>query len=295
MGLRIRTNVSSLNAQRKLAETTLRLSANIEKLSGGHRINRASDDAAGLGVSENLRAKIRSMTQAKRNANDGVSLIQVAEAGMNEVSNILIRLRELSIQAASDTIGNRERSFANKEYMQLVEEIDRIGNVTEFNGIKLLRGGNDEGSIEKLTLHVGAGDGFKPNHDTIDIDLSKLKILSNETFGIEGEEGIGPVDPNDQEFSRDSVTPKLKTLDDALNLVNSMRSELGAKQSRLNSTINNLAIATENMSASKSRIRDVDFASETASYTQNRILQQGGASILSQANSLPELVIGLIR
>lgn len=296
MGLRIRTNVSALNAQRKLAETTKRINANIEKLSGGHRINKAADDAAGLGVSENLRAQIRSMNQAKRNANDGVSMIQVAEAGMNEVSNILVRLRELSTQAASDTIGNTERSFANKEYVQLVEEIDRIGNVTEFNGMKLLRGGNEDGSLEKLTLHVGPGDGASPNHDTIELDLAKFKILSAETFGLGTEEGIGPSNPDEVDgFSRDQAASKLGTLDRALHMINGMRSELGAKQSRLDSTISNLAIAQENMSASKSRIKDVDFAAETADYTQNRILQQGGVSILSQANSLPELAVSLLR
>ena len=295
MGLRIRTNISSLNAQRKLSETTQKLSTNMEKLAGGHRINKAADDAAGMGVSENLRAKLRSMAQAKRNASDGVSLIQVAEAGMNEVSNILIRLRELSTQAASDTIGNRERSFANKEYMELVEEIDRIGNVTEFNGIRLLRGGNEEGSLEKLTLHVGRGDGSKPNHDTIDLNLGSLKIMSEETFGITPENGIGPTDIHDDSFGRESAAEKLNVLDNALNLVNNMRAELGAKQSRLNSTINNLSIAEENMSASRSRIRDVDFASETAKYTQNRILQQGGASVLSQANAMPELALTLLR
>ena len=294
MGLRIRTNVSSLNAQRKLSESTDKLGVNMEKLSGGFRINKAADDAAGLAVSENMRAKIRSMTQAKRNANDGVSMIQVAEAGMNEVSNILIRLRELSIQAASDTIGNRERSFANKEYMQLIEEIDRIGSVTEFNGIRLLQGGNSEGTLESLTVHVGVGDGLVENKDTINLDLSNI-IIKAKNFGINTEDGIGPVDPNDESFHRDQVAPKLKVLDDALNRVNGMRAELGAKQNRLNSTINNLAIAHENVSASKSRIKDLDFAAETAEYTQNKILQQGGVSVLSQASALPELVLGLLR
>lgn len=295
MGLRIRTNVSSLNAQRALSETTQKMSGNMERLSGGFRINKAADDAAGLGISESLRAKLRSMAQAKRNASDGVSLIQVAEAGMNEVSNILIRLRELSTQAASDTIGDRERSFTNKEYMELVREIDRIGNVTEFNGIRLLRGGNDEGTLEKLTLHIGQGDGSRPNHDTIDLNLGKLKIIGEDTFGISHENGIGPDELNGDSFGREAAAEKLNVLDNALNMVNNMRAELGAKQNRLNSTISNLSIAEENMSASRSRIRDVDFASETAKYTQNRILQQGGASVLSQANAMPELALSLLR
>ena len=296
MGLRIRTNISALTAQRHLAEASGALEVNMEKLSSGYRINRAADDAAGLAISENMKAKTRSMTQAKRNASDGVSLIQVAEGGMNEVSNILIRLRELSTQAASDTIGNRERAFTNLEYVQLVDEIERIGNITEFNGVMLLRGGNEAGDQENLTLHIGAGDGSVRNTDTIELNLQKIKILAQETLGLETGSAIGPVDPNDGEpFDRSMAAAKLTILDDALSTVNSIRAELGAKQSRLNSTINNLNIAHENLSASNSRIRDVDFASETASYTQNRILQQGGTSILSQANSLPELALTLIR
>lgn len=294
MGLRIRTNVASLNAQRNMQKSTDELQGNMEKLSSGFRINKASDDAAGLGVSENMRAKMRSMTQAKRNANDGVSLIQVAEGGINEVSNILIRLRELSIQSASDTLGNKERSFANKEYEQLVSEIDRIGSVTEFNGIKLLKGGDDEGGVERLSIHVGAGDGAQPNTDVIELDLDHLKSMSVEGLGLDTEQGIGPNEVG-EEFSRESSVEKLQILDQALDKVNGMRAALGAKQSRLNSTISNLSIAHENVSASKSRIKDVDFATETAAYTQNRIIQQGGASILSQANSMPELALSLLR
>lgn len=294
MGLRIRTNAASIGARTRLEETTNRVNSNMEKLASGFRINRAADDAAGLGVSEGLRAKLRSMGQAKRNANDGVSMIQVAEGSMNEVSNILVRLRELSTQAASDTIGNRERSFANREYVELVQEIDRIGNVTEFNGIKLLRGGNDEGSLQNLTIHVDAGDGSVPNTDTIELDLTKMMIRAQEELGLEAGSAIGPIEP-EGEFSREIAAEKLKVIDKALHRVNSMRADLGAKQSRLQSTISNLSIAHENVSATNSRIKDVDFAEETASFTQNRILQQGGLSVLSQANSLPELAINLLR
>lgn len=295
MGLRIRTNVASLNAQRRLAESTQRSADNMEKLASGHRINKAADDAAGLGISENMKAKIRSVAQAKRNANDGVSLIQVAEGSMNEVSNILVRLRELSTQAASDTIGARERSFANKEYMELVDEIERIGNVTEFNGILLLRGGSPEGDLEKLTVHIGAGDGALPNTDTIELDLTKMMVRTSEDLGLDIENGIGPVDPDNTDFDRTAAAEKLQVLDKAMNRINTMRSDLGAKQSRLFSTISNLSIAHENLTASNSRIRDVDFASETAEFTQNNILQQGGVSILSHANTLPELALNLLR
>lgn len=295
MGLRIRTNVSAQTAQRQLGETTSRLNKNVEKLSGGFRINRASDDAAGLGVSESMRAQLRSLNQAKRNASDGVSLIQVAEAGMNEVATILIRLRELSVQAASDTIGSKERSLANQEYIQLVEEIDRIGNVTEFNSLPLLKGNSPDGRMDQpLSFHVGPGDGSVANRDTVELDLAKFVIDSKEAFGLDKDVGIGPKDPTEP-FDREQATEKLTILDLALNHINGMRSELGAKQSRLTSTINNLSISEENISASRSRIRDVDFAAETASYTQNKILQQGGVSILANANAMPELVMGLIR
>jgi flagellin len=266
----------------------------MERLASGFRINKAADDAAGLGISEGLRAKIRSMGQAKRNASDGVSMIQVAEGSMNEISNILIRLRELSTQAASDTIGNKERAFANKEYVELVEEIDRIGNITEFNGIKLLKGGNDEGSMTNLSIHVDVGDGSQPNRDTIELDLSKMVVGAKDAFGLDVGSAIGPVESG-EDFQRETAAQKLTVIDQALHKVNSMRADLGAKQSRLQSTISNLSVAHENASATHSRIKDVDFAEETASFTQNRILQQGGISILSQANSMPELAMNLLR
>ena len=294
MGLRIRTNATALGAQRRLEETTNRTTANMQRLASGHRINKAADDAAGLGVSENLRAKLRSMAQAKRNANDGVSLLQVAEGSMNEMSNILIRLRELSTQAASDTIGNRERSFANREFNELVEEIDRIGNVTEFNGVQLLRGQNPDGPLENLTIHVGTGDGTFANTDTIELDLTKLVVRAGEDLGLEGAASIGPVTA-EEPFERETAALKLPVIDRALHRINDMRADLGAKQSRLESTISNLSIAHENVSATNSRIRDVDFAAETAAFTQNRILQQGGVSVLSQANSMPELALNLLR
>jgi flagellin len=294
MGLRIRTNTASIGARTRLEETSNKVAGNMERLASGFRINKAADDAAGLGISEGLRAKIRSMGQAKRNASDGVSMIQVAEGSMNEISNILIRLRELSTQAASDTIGNKERAFANKEYVELVEEIDRIGNITEFNGIKLLKGGNDEGSMTNLSIHVDVGDGSQPNRDTIELDLSKMVVGAKDAFGLDVGSAIGPVESG-EDFQRETAAQKLTVIDQALHKVNSMRADLGAKQSRLQSTISNLSVAHENASATHSRIKDVDFAEETASFTQNRILQQGGISILSQANSMPELAMNLLR
>lgn len=293
MGLRIKTNVPSLTAQRRLRDTTGEMSKNMEKLASGYRINRSADDAAGLAISETMTGKIRSLNQAKRNASDGVSLIQVAEGSMNEISNILIRLRELSTQSASDTIGNLERSYTNKEYTQLVEEIDRISATSEFNGLKLLGGADENSGVGELTLHVGAGDGLVPNTDTISIDIDAIKLDAANVLGLNKEAEIGPVE-TDGSFDRATAAEKLNTLDVAIKRVAGNRALLGAKQSRLESTINNLGIQVENLSTSRSRIRDVDFAEVTAEFTQNRILGQAGASVLAQASAIPELAIKLL-
>lgn len=293
MGLRIKTNVPSLTAQRRLRDTTGEMSKNMEKLSSGYRINRSADDAAGLAISETMTGKIRSLNQAKRNASDGVSLIQVAEGSMNEISNILIRLRELSTQSASDTIGNLERSYTNKEYTQLVEEIDRISATSEFNGLKLLGGADENNGVGELTIHVGAGDGQVPNTDTIDIDIDAIKLDAGNVLGLNKEAEIGPVEI-DGSFDRETAAEKLNTLDVAIKKVAGNRALLGAKQSRLESTINNLGIQVENLSTSRSRIRDVDFAEVTADFTQNRILGQAGASVLAQASAIPELALKLL-
>jgi len=240
-----------------------------------------------------MKANIRSLDQAKRNANDGVSLIQIAEGSMNEVSNILVRLRELATQASSDTIGNTERSYTNREYVQLVNEIQRISNTTNFNGIPLLSGSEATGDEGMFTIHVGAGDGLQENTDTIRIGTESLKI-NIEEMGLGTESEIGPVNVDDG-FSRETAAAKLTVLDNALEMVSSNRAYLGAQQSRLNSTINNLGVQVENIKSANSRIRDVDFADVTASFTQNRILQQAGASVLAQANSAPEVALALLR
>ncbi len=294
MGLRIRTNVASLVSQRQLGTSNASVQDSLEKLSSGFRINKSADDAAGLAISETLRAKVRSLTQAQRNANDGVSLVQVAEGSMNEVSNILIRLRELATQAASDTIGTRERSFTNREYVQLVDEIDRISNTTEFNGLNLLQGAEGNNDIKNFSIHVGAGDGSIENTDIIGIDIDDFKLNAKEVLGLNNEAEIGPLDYEDS-FARETAAEKLTVIDTALKKVAGQRATLGAKQSRLSSTINNLGIQIENMQAANSRVRDVDFAAETARYTQNKILSQAGISVLAQANQSPELALALLR
>lgn len=294
MGLRIKTNTTSLVAQRQLGNTTKAMAGDMEKLSSGYRINKSADDAAGLAISETMGAKVRSMGQAKRNANDGVSMIQVAEGGMNEISNILVRMRELTTQAASDTIGDQERSYTNKEYTQLVEEIDRIVSTTEFNGLNLLQGGEGNDGVEKLVVHVGAGDGTVENTDTIDINIDEIKLNATEILGLGKEDEIGPLEA-DGDFDRAQAAEKLTVIDDAIKKVAGNRAVLGAKQSRLNSTITNLGIQIENTSSAKSRIKDVDFASATADLSQNRILAQAGTSVLAQSGSIPELAAGLLR
>ena len=296
MGLRIRTNIASVNAQRRMSQTTETMQTSMRNLSSGYRINRSADDAAGLAISENLKAQTRSMKQARRNANDGVSMIQVAEGSMNEVTNILIRLRELSVQAASDTIGNKERMFSNKEYVQLVDEIDRIASTTEFNGTKLLRGIEaNEGMEGELTLHIGAGDGRVENTDTILLDIDKYKIISDEVLELGKEAEIGPESMDDLSFTRETAAGKLRIVDDALDYVAGARAELGAQQNRLQSAISNLGTAIENTESTNSQIRDVDFAAETARLTQMKILNQAGAQVLANANTLPEVALSLLR
>ena len=277
MGLRINTNVPSLSAQRALGINTRNLNDNLRKLSSGERITKAGDDAAGLAISENLKAQIRGMRQAKRNAGDAVSLLQTAEGGMNEISNIIIRLRELSVQAASDTVGTVERGYSDIEFQSLKEEIDRISRSTEFNGIKLL-----DGSGGKLEFQVGTKN--DPVLDRLHYDGStadaSLKALGLEVDGVSTKEG---------------AQNSLNKLDDALVHINGTRANFGALQNRLQSTQNNLEISDENLSAANSRIRDVDVASETADMTKNNILLQAGISVLSQANQSPNTALKLLN
>ena len=277
MGLRINTNTASLNAQRNLTGTKLGLDKSLERLSSGYRINRAGDDAAGLAISENLRAQIRGLKQASRNASDGVSLVQVAEGSLNEISSILIRLRELSVQAASDTIGPVERQFLNVEYDQLVSEIDRIADGTEFNGTQLLSG---TGSI--LDFQVGTRN--DPNIDRLSFDASKADANSAAL-------GVNLTSVADKASAQNT----LAALDQAIVSVSAMRADFGAIQNRLQSTISNLAVSVENMSAANSRIRDVDVAEETSEMTRNNILLQAGTSVLAQANSTSQTALGLLN
>jgi flagellin len=277
MGLRINTNTASLNAQRNLYGTKLGLDKSLERLSSGFRINRAGDDAAGLAISENLKAQIRGLKQASRNAQDGVSLVQVADGGLNEISTILIRLRELGVQAASDTIGPVERQFLNVEYDQLVSEVDRIADGTEFNGTPLLSG---TGSI--LDFQVGTRN--DPNIDRLSFDASKADANSAAL-------GINLTSVADKASAQNS----LSSIDSAIVSVSAMRADFGAIQNRLQSTIGNLGVSVENMSAANSRIRDVDVAEETSELTRNNILLNAGTSVLAQANQSANTALQLLN
>jgi len=276
MSLVINTNISSINAQRNLRMTRDSLNGSLEKLSSGLRINKAGDDAAGLAISEKLKAEIRSLSQAKRNANDGISLIQTAEGALNEIGNILIRLRELSVQASSDTIGDVERGFIDVEYQQLKEEIQRISNVTEFNGISLLNGKSGT-----LDIQIGTGN---------DAFLDRIAYNGTNTNATVAALGLSSVGSGSKAQAQISIG----SIDDAIVNVNSIRANLGAVQNRLTSTVNNLAISEENISAANSRIRDVDVASETANLARNSILTQAGVSVLAQANQTPNLALKLL-
>jgi flagellin len=276
MGLRIATNVQSMNAQRNLGVSNDKQASSLNKLSSGMRITKAGDDAAGLAISEKLKGSIRSMQQANRNANDGISLIQTAEGGINEVSNILLRLRELSVQAASDTVGDQERGFTDKEFQALKSEIDRISQVTKYNGTQLLNGSG-------ATLDFQVGIENSPENDRLQYKTMQTDV----TLGRLGLTETGTA-------SKLIAQENLAKIDNAIMSVNENRAGLGALQNRLSSTVQNLSISTENLAAANSRIRDTDMAAETSELTKQSILSQAGTAVLSQANTSQNLALKLL-
>lgn len=306
MGLRIQTNVQSINAQRQLGLSTSRLNSHMEKLSSGFRINKAADDAAGLAISENLRTEVRGMQQARRNAQDGISLVQTAEGGLNEITNILSRLRELTVQAASDTVGPVERGFLQKEFGALKEEIDRIANSADFNGTKLLVGEaqfppeiESDRNMPPLEIQVGTNwnqilDGKDQSNPTniIRIDLQDMNALTDGPNSLD----LGNAQSSEgaRVDTKELAQLSMDRIDKAIEKVNSYRATLGAVQNRLQSAVGNLGIRIENLDAAKSRIKDADFAEETAGMTQQQILQQAGVAVLSQSNQLPQLALKLL-
>ncbi|MAZ48898.1 MAG: flagellin FliC [Halobacteriovoraceae bacterium] len=276
MGFRINTNVPSLSAQRSLSRNGREQENTLAKMSSGSRITKSSDDAAGLAISEKLVARMKSTNQANRNANDGISMVQTAEGGLDEVSNILTRLRELSIQAASDTVGDTERGFTNMEYQNLKQEVERIAQVTEFNGTKLLAG--EGGSLD---FQIGVNNDEFQDRISYDTSLqnAKLDSLGLSDITVENKEG---------------AQTSLETIDSAIEKVSGQRASLGAIQNRLISTSNNLQITNENLSAANSRIRDVDYAQVSADNAKNNILRQAGTSVLAQANAQGQNALRLI-
>ena len=272
----INTNIASLNAQRNLSTSQSSLNTSLQRLSSGLRINSAKDDAAGLAISERMTSQIGGLNQAARNANDGISLVQTAEGGLNETSNILVRLRELTIQAASDTVGDAERGFLDKEYQQLMTEVDRISASTTFNGTNLLNG-EGKGSMD---FQVGAFAG----------EQNKITFDSSETNASAGEIGIA----GSTIANKDDALSSISTVDEAIAKVSSQRSNLGAIQSRLASTVKNLEVQTINQDSARSVIQDVDVASSSAALASNNVVKNAAVSTLSQANQIPMSALRLL-
>jgi flagellin len=277
MGMRINTNIASIDAQRNLKSSTVEQQAEFSKLSSGKRITKASDDAAGLAISNSLNAQNKGLKQASRSASDGISMVQVAEGGLNETSSILTRLRELSIQSSSDTIGDTERGYLQKEYSQLMEEIDRIAVSSQFNGKFLLKGDSEAGKIQ---IQVGA---YGTPENTISWDASETDATSD---GL----GVASVDI----MSRENAADSLSTLDEAISKVSGFRAGFGAMQSRLQSAINNIDVQYVNQEAARSRIEDVDVAESSAKLASINVRQAAGTAVLAQTNSLAGSALRLV-
>jgi flagellin len=273
MSLSIRTNVSSLNAQRNLAQTNLQLDSSLSRLSSGYRITKAGDDAAGLGISVNLEAQIRSYQQAARNANDGISLVQTAEGSLNEATNILTRLRELAMQSASAGVGDSQRVYIGNEASQLTAELDRMYATAKFNG----------NTIFGVTLGFQVGIYAGATTDAIVVDTT---AMAWDSAGLT----LGGVSLG----TSAGATAALANLDTAIEAVSGFRATLGAAGNRFNLTVASIQSTIENFSAANSRIRDVDVAEETSKLTRAQILNQAGVSVLAQANQMPQLALKLL-
>jgi flagellin len=276
MGMRISTNVAAINAQRTMNTSQRSIGKSMEQLASGSRINKAADDAAGLAISENLKSQIRSLSQASRNSNDGISMVQTAEGGLNEISNILTRMRELGVQSSSDTVGDVERGFLDKEVQQLKAEAQRITQTTKFGTTKLL-----DGSGDKFDFQVGIGN---------DEDADRISFNAGETDATISALGISGFDFS----SKGGAQEALADIDKAQSQVNGYRANLGALQNRLTSTVDNLGVQHENISAANSRIRDTDIAAASAESTRNSVLLQANTSVLSQANQTSNLALRLL-
>ena len=279
----INTNVMSLNSQRVLTNSQLSMATSLERLSSGLRINRAKDDAAGLAISQRFTAQIRGLEQANRNANDGISLLQTAEGALDEVTNMLQRMRELAVQASNGTVSTADKQSLNDEYLELRNEIDRVFKSTEFNGTNLL------GTAASLTMQVG----FKAGAN-YQIKISTFNMGSRTYAGGGVSFVINTVAANAISTVA-KASAMISKLDAAINNISAKRADFGAKQNRLEATVRNNANVIENQSAARSRVMDADFAAETANLTRSQILQQAGTAMLAQANQLPQNVLSLLR
>jgi flagellin len=280
MALSVLTNTASMGAQRNLAATQTNLTASIGRLSSGMRINTAADDAAGLGISEKLKADVRSMAQAQRNANDGISMSQVAEGSMNQMQGIVSRMRELAVQSANSTLGANERSYIQTEFTELSGEINRIGQVTDFNGQKLLDGSASAG----LTFQVGIQN---TANDRLSMSITKL------TTSTLGSTSLHIASANLATVA--NAQAAIGAFDKAIQQLSQARAKVGAVQNRMHVTVANLAQRQENLATANSRIRDVDVAEETAQLTKSQILSQAGLAVLGQANQMPQAALSLLR
>jgi len=288
--MRINHNISSMVTQNSLFSVNREMSKSLERLSTGLRINRASDDAAGLGVSENLRTQVKGTAQAIRNAQDGIAAITIAEGAANEISGILQRMRELAVQSSNDTLTSTERAYTDQEYGQLINEIDRIAEVTNYNGMKLI---SSTGTSANDRFGIGGSAGTTGS--ALWIDANDSYGLDSITISIDTLTTVGlGVDATTLTTQTDSVAA-ITALDESIDSVNTMRSNMGAFINRLEHAINNLMISNTNQQSAESQIRDVDFASETTQYTRNQILTQSGTAMLAQANQLPQSVLQLLQ
>jgi flagellin len=277
----INTNIMSLNSQRSLMNSQASMATSLQRLSSGLRINSAKDDAAGLAISERFTAQIRGLEQANRNANDGISMLQTAEGALDEVGNMLQRMRELAVQAANGTVSDADKKSLDDEFTELRDEIVRITDTTEFNGTSLL------GSTNSVNFQVGFQNGSNNQIKISFLDLADTEISAGGLKSVAlGSFGIS---------TAGSASTALGRLDAAIDAISAKRADFGAKQNRLESTVRNNASIIENQSAARSRTMDADFAAETANLTRAQILQQAGTAMLAQANAIPQNVLSLLR
>ena len=308
--MRIQHNITALNAHRNLTNNNSAVGKSLEKLSSGYRINRAGDDAAGLAISEKMRAQITGLETAQKNANDGISLVQTAEGALTEVHSMLNRMVELATQSANGTYSTANRQEMQKEILRLNEEIDRISDTANFNGTKLFSGFKAGVASQKITLHVGDSH-EKANqlkvtfqkmnssslglHSTDSTTFVKTLGTGNFTVGNDKKGATAVTIKNIDLTKADSARHAISVAQAAIDMVSSMRSDFGAMQNRLDHTINNLSVQTENITAAESRIRDVDMAKEMMAYTKNNILVQSAQAMLAQANQVPQGVLQLLQ